>query len=78
MGTAYARNAEGELRELNPGDVVLEGETVVTPDGSRIEMELTNGNPFVVSDVEEMAITRDLMTETAAGADESALEDESV
>ncbi|MFT6955878.1 MAG: carbon monoxide dehydrogenase subunit G, partial [Halieaceae bacterium] len=78
MGTAYARNAEGELRELNPGDVVLEGETVVTPDGSRVEMELTNGNPFVVSDVEEMAITRDLMTETAAGADESALEDESV
>ncbi|MEH6608862.1 MAG: retention module-containing protein, partial [Halioglobus sp.] len=78
IGTAYARNADGELRELNPGDVLLEGETVVTPDGSRVELELTNGNPFIVSDVEEMAITRDLMAETAAGADESAIEDESV
>ncbi|MEH6519091.1 MAG: retention module-containing protein, partial [Halioglobus sp.] len=78
IGTAYARNADGELRELKPGDVLLEGETVVTPDGSRVELELTNGNPFIVSDVEEMAITRDLMAETAAGADESALEDESV
>ena len=78
IGTAYARNADGELRELKPGDVLQEGETVVTPDGSRVELELTNGNPFIVSDVEEMAITRDLMAETAAGPDESAIEDESI
>ncbi len=28
-GNAYARNADGELREIRLGDVLLEGETVV-------------------------------------------------
>ena len=78
IGKAYARNADGELREIKPGDVLLEGETVVAPDGSRVELELTDGNPFVISDVEEMAITRDLMAETASSADETVVEDESV
>ncbi|MEP1595101.1 MAG: retention module-containing protein, partial [Halieaceae bacterium] len=78
IGKAYARNADGELREIKPGDVLLEGETVVTPDGSRVELELTDGNPFIISDVEEMAITRDLMAETASSADETVVEDESV
>ena len=37
-GKAYARNADGELRELRTGDVLKEGETVVTPDGGRVEL----------------------------------------
>ena len=32
-GQAWARDAEGNLRELRPGDVLQEGEVVVTPDG---------------------------------------------
>ncbi len=75
---AQARNADGELRELKVGDKLLEGETLVTPNGGRVELALSDGNPLVVSDVPEMAITRDLVAETAAGADESAVQDQTV
>ncbi len=78
VGTAFARNEDGEMREIRPGDVILEGETVVTPDGSYVELSMSDGSPFVVSGVEEMTLTRDLVAERASGADESAVEDESI
>ena len=77
-GQAYARNAEGERRELRPGDVLFEGETLVTPDGGSAELSFVDGSSLLVSDVPEIAITGDLMTGTASGPDESAVEDETV
>jgi Bacterial Ig domain/Calx-beta domain len=77
-GTAYARNADGELRELKLGDVLLEGETVVTPDGGRVELSLADGNPLVIDDLPEMTLTADLIAERAAAREESAVEDETV
>ena len=77
-GKAYARNADGELREIRPGDVLLEGETVVTPDGGSVELSLSDGSPLVVTDVPEMTLTPDLVADTAAGADESAVQDETI
>ena len=77
-GKAYARNADGELRELRTGDVLKEGETVVTPDGGRVELSLTDGSPLVINDMPEMTLTRDLMADTAAGPDESAVDDETI
>ncbi|MBN7795690.1 retention module-containing protein [Parahaliea mediterranea] len=77
-GKAFARNAEGELRELSAGDVLLEGETVVTPDGAQVELSMADGNPFAVRDVDELTLSRDLLADRAAGADESAVEDASV
>ncbi len=77
-GQAYARNAEGERRELRPGDVLFEGETLVTPDGGSAELSFVDGSSLLVSDVAEIAITGDLMTGTASGPDESAVEDETV
>ena len=77
-GKAYARNADGELRELHTGDVLKEGETVVTPDGGRVELSFTDGSPLVINDMPEMTLTRDLMDETAAGPDASAAGDEAI
>ena len=77
-GRAQARNADGELRELSVGDQLREGETVVTPDGGTVELSLSDGSPLTVNGVAEMAITPDLVAETAAGADESAVQDETV
>ncbi len=47
-GTAYARNADGELREIRAGDVLMEGETVVKPQGGSVELSLSDGSPVVV------------------------------
>lgn len=77
-GSAQASNANGELRILTVGDTLLEGQTVITPDGSRVELALSDGSLLLVADVPEMAITRDLVAETAAGPDESAVGDETI
>ena len=77
-GRAQARNTDGELRELRVGDELRAGETVVTPDGGTVALSLSDGSPLTVDGVAEMAITPDLVAETAAGADESAVEDETV
>ncbi|WP_279254346.1 retention module-containing protein, partial [Candidatus Seongchinamella marina] len=76
-GNAYARNADGELREIRPGDVLLEGETIVTPDGGTVELSLSDGSPMVV-DVPELTLTTDMVADLAPGADESAVQDESI
>ncbi|MDE0929885.1 MAG: retention module-containing protein, partial [Halioglobus sp.] len=76
--SAQARNVNGDLRVLKAGDTLLEGETVITPNGGQVELALSDGNVLLVTDVPEMAITRDLVAETAAGPDESAVEDETV
>ena len=76
MGTAYARNADGELREIQPGDQLLEGETVVTPDGSVVELTMSDGTPLMVADMPEMTLTQDLMAETATTREEAEITDE--
>ncbi len=77
-GTAYARRPDGDLRELQPGDVLLEGETVVTPNGGAVELLLEDGSTLAVGEVPELLLTRDIVAERAATADESAVEDETI
>ncbi|MCP4211663.1 MAG: retention module-containing protein, partial [Halieaceae bacterium] len=77
-GRAMARNSDGELRVLRVGDTLREGESVVTPDGGSVELALADGSPLGVPGATEMAITGDLLAETAVGVDESALQDETV
>ncbi|GAB5451585.1 MAG: Calx-beta domain-containing protein [Halioglobus sp.] len=78
IGKAFARGADGELRGLQQGDVLREGETLVTPAGSNVELTLVDGTVMPVADVAEMAISRDLVASTASAADESAVQDETV
>ena len=67
-GTAYARNAEGELRELQVGDELRQGETLVTPEGSQVTLEGIEGEgeAMVVAQVEELAISADMIAQLAA------------
>ncbi|MEP6360375.1 MAG: retention module-containing protein [Halioglobus sp.] len=78
VGKAYARNADGELRELRPGDTVMEGETVVTPDGGSVELSMSDGSPLVISDMPEMTLTADLVAQTASTREESEVTDETI
>jgi len=73
-GSVHACNANGDLRILKVGDTLLEGKTGITPNGSRVELALTDGNSLLVTDIPEMAITRDLVVDTG----ESAVADETL
>jgi VCBS repeat-containing protein len=77
-GTAFARNELGELREIKAGDIILEGEVLVTPDGSSVELSLMDGSPLVVSGVEETMVTPDVISALAATAQDVATEAESL
>ena len=77
-GSAQACAANGDLRILKANDTLLEGETIITPNGSRVELALADGNSLLVTDMPEMAITRDLVAGTAAGPGESAVADETL
>ncbi|MDX1733426.1 MAG: retention module-containing protein, partial [Halioglobus sp.] len=77
-GMAFARAADGATRELRAGDQLREGEVLLTPDGSKVQLTLSDGSPLLVSDIAEMAIDRDMVAQYAAGRDQSAVEDESV
>ena len=77
-GSAQACDANGDLRILKANDTLLEGETIITPNGSRVELALADGNSLLVTDMPEMAITRDLVADTAASPGESAVADETL
>ena len=77
-GSAQACDANGDLRILKANDTLLEGETIITPNGSRVELALADGNSLLVTDMPEMAITRDLVAGTAASPGESAVADETL
>ena len=72
LGTAFARNENGEMREIKAGDTIYEGEVLVTPDGSSVELSMMDGSPLVVSGVNETLLTPDVVAELAANAQEAA------
>jgi hypothetical protein len=62
-GEAYAHNSMGELRLLDEGDELLEGETILTPEGSRVELELIDGTVITIHEASRKEIGRALMKE---------------
>jgi hypothetical protein len=73
-GTAYARNAEGELRELRVGDPLRQGETLVTPEGSSVELELVDGQLLVIAELPELTLDQDMLAGDAARAEEASVD----
>ena len=77
-GKAYARNAEGLSRPLEAGDVLREGETVVTSPGGRVELALGNGEVLQILPEQSVLISAEMSADKAAGADEAAVTAEAV
>ncbi|MFT6038397.1 MAG: VCBS repeat-containing protein, partial [Candidatus Azotimanducaceae bacterium] len=77
-GTAYARNEDGEVRQLAVGDQLMENEVVVTPDGSSVDLAMVDGSELLVADQAETLLTPDLMADTAAETADAAVELDSV
>jgi hypothetical protein len=77
-GTAYARNEDGELRELAVGDEVMENEVVITPEGTSVGLEMVDGSELQITDQAETLLTPDLMSDTAAETADAAVELDSI
>ncbi|MEH6607704.1 MAG: retention module-containing protein, partial [Pseudomonadales bacterium] len=73
-GQAYARNSDGELRELSVGDKLLEGEVLITSADGRVELEMRDGHPMIVDSMPEMTLTADLLASESPALTESGLE----
>ena len=63
-GQAWARDEDGNLRELAIGDVLQEGETLVTSADGRVELDFADGTGAnVVEGGQEVAVTPDLVSD---------------
>ena len=78
QGEVFARNADGELRALQLGDALYEGEVLVPAQGGSAELTLSDGSQLVFNQPTETSLTNDLLADRASGADESAVEDNTV
>ncbi|MCB1957399.1 MAG: retention module-containing protein, partial [Rhodocyclaceae bacterium] len=78
IGKAYARSPEGVQRELKPGDVLLEGETVVTAPGGQVELALGTGDLLTVHPEQVMVMSADMIPGGGPSTDEGALADGSI
>ncbi|MGM0914587.1 MAG: retention module-containing protein, partial [Pseudomonadota bacterium] len=76
-GQAWARDADGNLRELSIGDTLQEGEVLVTADGARVELDFgDNLDPTVIQGGQEVAMTPQLSGEEAVAEEEASALDE--
>ncbi|WP_146142947.1 retention module-containing protein, partial [Halomonas sp. ND22Bw] len=75
-GQAWARDADGNLRELSVGDALQEGETLVTSDGGRAVLDFGDGlEPAVIAGSEEVVMTPDLAPDQATASEEASAQD---
>ncbi|MGR2737382.1 retention module-containing protein, partial [Billgrantia sp. Q4P2] len=77
-GQAWARDAEGNLRELRVGDTLQEGEVLITSDNGSVQLDFGDGlNPALVEGGEQVVMTPELDAGEAADASEfAALDDD--
>jgi len=61
-GIAHARTADGGLRELQEGDVLYQGETLVTDAGTTATLELHDGHTIIVRGERSLPMTVTLAT----------------
>ncbi|MDD2664875.1 MAG: retention module-containing protein, partial [Dechloromonas sp.] len=71
-GQVFARNAEGEMRRVQAGDPIFEGDVIIAAAGASAEISLLNGSPSLfVSDQQIVAIDEQVATtapDATAGA----------
>jgi len=73
IGKAFARNENGELRALKPGDTLLEGETVITYGDGRVELSFMDGSSMDVAADQSILMTADLFESGRPDVAEAAL-----
>lgn len=76
-GRAWARDAEGNVRELSVGDTLQEGEVLVTSDNGSAQLDFGDGqDPTLIEGGEQVAMTPELDNEEVVDVSEFAALDE--
>lgn len=76
-GQAWARDAEGNLRELRAGDAIQEGETLVTSDNGSVQLDFGDGlEPALIEGGQEIAMTPELDANAPVEVADSSVLDE--
>src|SRR5690554_327391 len=77
-GRVWARDDEGNVRELRVGDTLLEGEVLVTSDNGSAQLDFGDGlDPTLVEGGEQIAMTPELdADEPLDGSEFAALDDD--
>ncbi|EWH03201.1 retention module-containing protein [Halomonas sp. BC04] len=76
-GQAWARDADGNMRELRVGDTLAEGESLITSDNGRVELDFAdNLDPTVIEGGQVVAMTPELDADLPVDAGEFSALDE--
>ncbi|THF54992.1 retention module-containing protein [Pseudothauera rhizosphaerae] len=77
-GHAFARDTEGNMRPLKADDALLEGETIVTSAGGRVELATLDGELLAIGEQQTVTVTAELSEGTRPQAPDAALADGTV
>ncbi len=77
-GEVYVRNEEGQLRLLEVGDTLNEGDVVIPSESGNLELIMEDGSPLTFSDPVEVELTRDMLTDPSVVAEDESITDPSV
>ncbi|MFP5401427.1 MAG: retention module-containing protein, partial [Gammaproteobacteria bacterium] len=72
-GSVFARDADGNVRALKPGDVLRQGDTVLTDQGGRVELVSAGGEPFELGEGQTLRISAEMSDDARPSSDEAEL-----
>ncbi len=73
QGTAFAKSEDGKMRQLKVGDPVFEGEILVAPPGSQVDLAMADGRQIALRDNEALTLDTEVVGDARADAADSAL-----
>ncbi|MBZ9560449.1 retention module-containing protein, partial [Halomonas coralii] len=75
-GQVWARDADGNLRSLRPGDVLMEGEELITGDNGHVQLDLADSAPVVIGPEQAVAMSAELDAQAPVPDDEASVLDD--
>jgi hypothetical protein len=78
IGKAYVRTPEGEVRQLQSGDMVREGEQIVTSADGRVQLDFGNSSGMEISNDQVVTLSNELIEDLWPDENQAALADSTV
>ena len=77
-GDAYVRDSDGQLRLLEVGDQLKEGDVLLPSSAGNVELMMADGTSLSFGDPVEITLTREMLTDQTVIAEEESITDPSV